>query len=148
MKSVLDNTTREELIRRISLLNEHHQPQWGTMNLFQMLKHCILCEEVFQGTIHVKRSLPGRLFGQTAIKNLLKDETPLKKNSPTTDVVKIKDTSGDVEAEKNKWIELIRKYENYPHENYLHWFFGKMTKEQVGKFAYKHADHHLRQFNA
>ena len=148
MKTVLSAADRSELISRIKTLNENNKPQWGKMNVHQMLKHCILCEELYLGDLKVKRSFIGRIVGQLAIKNILKNDSPLQKNAPTNMVFKINDTDGDVESEKQKWIHLIEKYSDYSKPEFTHWFFGKMSKEQVGQFAYKHADHHLRQFNS
>lgn len=148
MKSVLDKTTRDELISRINTLNENSQPQWGKMNIYQMLRHCVVCEEMYLGRKQYKRTLMGRIFGKLALNNLLKNETPLQKNAPTSPFFKIKETNGNVLAERNKWAALMEEYAHFSNNDFVHWFFGKMTKEQVGHFAYKHTDHHLRQFNA
>jgi hypothetical protein len=148
MKTILDKGTRDQLISRVRTLNENSQPVWGKMNVYQMLKHCTLCEEMYLGkTIH-ERAFIGRIFGRIALKNLLRDDTPLKPNAPTSPAFKISEISGDVNAEKAKWISLLEEYGNYSNEMLVHWFFGKMTKEQVGNFVYKHTDHHLRQFKA
>jgi hypothetical protein len=135
------------LIGRINKLDEKSTAQWGKMNIYQMLKHCTLCDEFYLGRTPHKRALIGYLFGKIGLRNLLKDEAPLKKNSPTSSAFKVVETSGDILAEKNKWISLINEYENYSDTNFVHWFFGKMSKEQIGYFVYKHTDHHLRQFN-
>ena len=148
MKSILDKTTRDELINRINSLNENSAALWGKMNIYQMLKHCTLCEEMYLGKTKYKRVLIGRLFGRIGLRNLLKDETPLKPNEPTSPHFKIKEMSGDVLAEKKKWLGLIEEYATFSNDDYEHWFFGKMTKEQIGHFVYKHTDHHLRQFNS
>ena len=147
MKSILDTYTRNELISRIRMLNENSKPQWGKMNVYQMLKHCVLCEEMYLGKTKYKRAFIGRLFGKLGLRNLLKDETPLKQNEPTSPHFKITETAGDVATEKQKWISLIEEYGNYSDEGFEHWFFGRMSKEQVGNFVFKHTDHHLRQFN-
>ena len=47
---------------------------------------------------------------------------------------------------RTKWIELLRSYSTFSNPNFVHPFFGKMTKEQIGKYVYKHTDHYLRQF--
>ena len=147
MKSVLDDTARQELISRIRTLNETSTARWGKMNVYQMVHHCLLCEEMYLGkTVH-PRSFMGRLFGKTGLKNILAEGKPFPKNAPTADAFKVKESSGDVEAEKEKWIALLAEYKNYP-DSYVHWFFGKMTREQVGRFVFKHNDHHLRQFGA
>jgi len=145
MKSVLDKVTREELITRINILDEHSQAQWGQMNLYQMLRHCVLCEELYLGKIKHNRVFMGRLFGKSALKNILDENKAFPKNAPTSNIFKVKEITGDVTAEKNNWIALIEEYENYS-IRFVHWFFGKMSKEEVGQFVYKHDDHHLRQF--
>jgi uncharacterized damage-inducible protein DinB len=146
MKSVLDKTARCELINRINKLDENSQPQWGEMNIYQMLKHCRLCEELYLDKISKKRVFMGRLFGRSALKNILSEDKDFPKNAPTSVLFKVKESSGDISAEKHNWIALIEQYDNYSNE-FVHWFFGKMTREQVGQFVYKHDDHHLRQFN-
>ena len=87
----------------------------------------------------------GRLFGKAGLKNILDENKSFPKSAPTSGVFKVKEENGDVESEKKKWIALIEEYQNYSND-FVHWFFGKMTKEQVGYFVYKHNDHHLRQF--
>jgi hypothetical protein len=148
MKTVLDKQTRDDLITRIDSLNENSTAQWGKMNVYQMLKHCTIAEEMYLGKKKYDRVFLGRLFGKTALKNLLKDEKPMGKNAPTSPHFIVGEITGDVAAEKKKWIALIGEYADFSNNELEHWFFGKMTKEQVGQFVYKHTDHHLRQFNS
>ena len=82
-----------------------------------------------------------------ALKDFIKDEIPFKKNVPTVPAFKIKELTGDVKLEKKKWINLIDEYAHFSNVDFVHPFFGKMNKEQIGYLAYKHIDHHLRQFN-
>ena len=137
MKSIFDKPTRDELINRINLLNENSSAQWGKMNIYQMLKHCTLCEEMYLGKRKYKRAFIGRLFGKIGLKKLLKDENFLQRNSPTSSEFKIKEKTGDVLTERKKWVSLVDEYSQYSNDNYEHWFFGKMSKEQVGYFVYK-----------
>ncbi len=149
MKSIFDKTTRDELINRINSVSERSSAQWGKMNIYQMLKHCTLWDEwvLGQGEHKYKQAFVGRIFGKMALKGLIKDEHPLGKNVPTLAELKVAEKNGDVASEKKKWIKLIEDYSGYSNPNYIHSFFGKMTKEQIGYLAYKHTDHHLRQFN-
>jgi hypothetical protein len=148
MKTVFDKITRGELINRINTLNENSTAQWGKMNVCQMLKHCVMVDEMFLGKKQYKRIFLGRLIGKMALKNMLKDETPIGKNAPTKSDFMIVETNGDLPFEKKKWTGLIQEYADFSNSDFEHWFFGKMTKEQIGYFAYKHTDHHLRQFNS
>jgi hypothetical protein len=147
LKTVFDKTTREELITRINSLNEDSKAEWGKMNVYQMLKHSTLWDEWVAGKANYKRVFLGRLFGKIALRSVLKDDKPFGKNSPTLPDFTIKENHGDVAVEKSKWITLIEEYEHFSNPNFVHSFFGKMTKEQIGFLAYKHTDHHLRQFN-
>ena len=147
MKTVLDKSTRDELIGRINSLNENNNPTWGKMNVYQMLKHCAIAEESYLGKKTYQRVFIGRLLGKKVLNNILKEGSQMMRNAKT-----LKDFivtgNGDIEPEKQKWIALLHEYEYYSNGGVIHWFFGPMTKEQVGYFSYKHADHHLRQFNA
>lgn len=149
MKTVFEKTTRDELILRINSLDEHNRAQWGKMNIYQMLKHCTLWDEWVFGKGKYKQIFLGRLFGKWALKNILKDEKPLGRNSPTIAAFRINriGENGDITLEMAKWVDLIQAYASYSNLEFVHSFFGRMTKEQIGFLAYKHADHHLRQFN-
>ncbi len=147
MKSIFFDKTRNELIERIKTLNENSTAQWGKMTVYQMLKHCTLWEEMIQEKRKYKRPLMGLLFGKMALKAVLKNENPLRQNSPTIPEFTIKNKSGDILDQKTKWISRIENYVNFSASDFIHPFFGKMTTEQIGYLVFKHIDHHLRQFN-
>ena len=147
MKTVLDKSTRDELIGRINSLNENNNPTWGKMNVYQMLKHCAIAEESYLGKKTYQRVFIGRLLGKKVLNNILKEGSQMMRNAKTRKDF-IVTGNGDIEPEKQRWISLLHEYEHYSNGFVVHWFFGPMTKEQVGLFSYKHADHHLRQFNA
>ena len=144
-KTVFGETTVKELIERIHLLQAGDPAQWGKMNAGQMLRHCTLSEEMFLGKKQYKRLFIGKLFGRMALNGILKNEDPLKKSQPTHPDLKITAT-GDFEAERVKWIGLLKAYSTFSNPDFVHPFFGKMTKDEIGKYVYKHTDHHLRQF--
>jgi hypothetical protein len=148
MKTIFDTATRNELIGRIKTLDEHSTAQWGNMNVYQMLKHCVIAEEMYLGKTPYKRMFLGRILGKWALNKMLKDDSPMERNAPTSSHFKVTETAGDVLAERAKWIDLLEEYEHYHAPELQHWFFGKMTKEQVGQLVFKHTDHHLRQFNS
>jgi Protein of unknown function (DUF1569) len=146
MKTIFDKATTAELIQRISMLDENSKALWGKMTVYQMIKHCTLWEEMIVGEKKYKRMFLGRLFGKTALNRIIKDERPMARNAPTVPGFSITD-DGNVKEEKNKWIAQIKEHARFSNANFVHPFFGKMTKEQIGLLAYKHIDHHLRQFN-
>jgi hypothetical protein len=147
MKSIFDKDVRQEVVNRISSLGEGSKAQWGKMTVAQMVKHCALSEEYYSGNIAVKRSFLGRIFGQLAIAGVLKDENAgIKKNAPTPPQLMVNEQGLNLKAGKENWQDLIHRYGNYKEDHFIHWFFGNMTKKQLGEFVYKHCDHHLRQF--
>lgn len=150
MKTIFDPTIREELTERIKTLHMGHTPQWGKMSIYQMLRHCTIWDEWILGKNKpvYKQAFIGFLFGKIALKGILKDDRPLKRNMPSGKGFTVKEKQGDIEPVKRKWIMLLEEYAQYSNPDLIHDFFGKMTKEQIGILAYKHTDHHLRQFMA
>ncbi|MGC4100156.1 DUF1569 domain-containing protein [Ferruginibacter sp.] len=148
MKTVLDTATRAELISRISSLTDEHKAQWGKMNVYQMSIHCILCDDMFWGNLAVKRVFIGRLIGRMLLRNALKENADFGKGAPTSPLLLTTSKSGDIEEQKKIWISKVGEYAHYDNHHFVHPFFGPMTLEQIGIFAYKHTDHHLRQFGA
>ena len=150
MKTIFDSQVRKELIERISLLNKDHEAKWGRMSIFQMIKHNTYWNIWILGINHhiYKQEFIGKIFGKLALKKMIKDEKPFDRNIPTSSQFKVTETSGDLEAEKLKWISLTNSYDDFNNPDFIHDFFGKMTKEQIGILVYKHTDHHLRQFGA
>lgn len=148
MKTVLDESTRVELIDRISALQETAGPLWGRMTVYQMVRHCTLWDNMVLQNKTYKRPLIGRLLGRIMLKKEMRDDTPMKPGNPSIPELIVSAESGDLAAAKAEWIGLIRAYAEYavPDYSFIHPFFGKMSREQIGYFAYKHTDHHLRQF--
>lgn len=148
MKTINDKATRDELINRINMLTENSTAQWGKMNVYQMVKHNRQWEEMILGRIKCKRAFIGRLFGKMALKNSLKDDRPMMRNAPSSPELIVKGNNINFSSERAKWVALIEEDARFPNPDFVHPFFGKMTKEQIGYLGYKHTDHHLRQFNS
>ena len=148
MENIFDKQTIDRFALRIEKIGLDSKSQWGKMNVYQMLKHCTENDRMLQRKKVYKRLFIGRLFGKIALKANIKDDQPLKKNGATHPELIIK-TNGDIEQQKKEWLSLLRDYPNINEEVYqsfIHPFFGKMKQEEVSRFAYKHIDHHLRQF--
>lgn len=151
MKTMFDQSVRSELLNRVRLLDADKKAQWGKMNVFQMARHCNIWNEWVLGKgdfshYAYKQDLLGKIFGKWALKSNTKDEKPIGKNMPAGSLFLTKDKDGDLEIQKSLWMQHIDDYAHFSNERFVHDFFGKMSKEQIGTFAYKHFDHHLRQF--
>jgi hypothetical protein len=145
MKTIFDKISRDELMQRIKSINKNSKPVWGKMTVYQMTKHNTIWNEWVLGKkdFVYKQDFIGKIFGKIALKSNTKDEKPIGKNMPAGKAFTVKEKEVDL-----NWVELIKSYEKYSNDNFIHDFFGRMTKEQIGIFAFKHNDHHLRQFNA
>lgn len=150
MKIIFNESVRNELIQRIKSLNENSKPVWGKMNVSQMCQHCTIWNEWVLGKkdFLYKQELLGKIFGKIALKSNTKDDKPIGKNMPAGKAFIVKEFVDDLSNIKAIWVEQIKSYENFSNDNFIHDFFGKMTIEQIGIFAFKHNDHHLRQFDA
>ncbi len=150
MKTIFDKAVRDELIQRIDSLGKYNEARWGQMNVWQMTKHCCIWDSWVLGKNKpiYRQAFAGKLFGKMVLKSMTKDDRPVRKNMSTIKDFIVKKKDGDVEHQKKIWLSLISDYENYSNPDFIHSFFGKMTIEQIGIIAYKHADHHLRQFGA
>ena len=148
MKTIFQQPSRDEFINRINALNSRHTAQWGKMNLYQMLKHCTVWNNWILGKSNqvYKQEFLGLVFGKLALKGIVRDDRPMKKGMPAGKGFIVKEKEGDIEAEKKIWISQIADYAHFSNPAFVHDFFGKMTEEEIGILAYKHFDHHLRQF--
>lgn len=148
MKTIFDKNIRENLISRVKQIDEDKKAGWGNMNVCQMLEHNTFWNGwiLGKGDHTYQQAFMGKIFGKIALRQMIKNENPFDKNIPTSDQFKPKELNVDLESEKAKWISLINEYESFDNPDFIHDFFGKMTKEQIGILVYKHTDHHLRQF--
>jgi len=150
MNTIFNPLHAEEIVTRIDQLTPDSQPQWGTMNVAQMLAHCSLFQDiVMDNTSPQSRSWLGILVGRFA-KPIFYNNRPLARNMSTIPTILITDNK-DFETEKEFLKQKIIAFQkNGPDKctNHPHPFFGKLTSEQWGKGIYKHLDHHLRQFGA
>ncbi len=144
MKSLFDQSTHNEILKRIDSLHENSERQWGKMTPGQMAWHC-----QFPLAIGVKNKNQGNgnLFVKLFFKKQMYNEKPFRKNLPTAPNLKAKEPK-DITNEKTKLKDLVNQF--YECRNRTSWnphpLFGKFTHEQWGKVQYKHLDHHLKQF--
>lgn len=148
MQNIFNLTDTNELIKRINNLTPNTQPQWGKMNVVQMLAHCnVTYEMIFENNFPKPTGIK-KLILKYIIKNIVVGEKPYKKGIPTAPQFIITD-SREFEVEKNRLIHYINKVqqlgENFFDGKESH-SFGKLTKQQWNNMLSKHLNHHLAQF--
>jgi hypothetical protein len=149
MESLFNASGAEHFISRINKLTPQSQPQWGKMDVAQMLTHCQKFIQVALGELKADvNPLLALLFGRAAKKSLLNGK-PFKKNLPTLKEAVITDPR-KFDEEKNALIAVIRKFHSDRGSRVpaRHPFFGKLAPHEWDLLQAKHLDHHLQQFGA
>jgi hypothetical protein len=147
MKSLFEAAAVDEIKARIGRLRADSEKQWGKMNVAQMLAHCSAWMEMAVGLTSPPRSLLGRVFGRMAKSTVLNQE-PIRRNMPTDKSLIVSDERHfAVERERLlTWTDRFATGGPAGCTKHPHSFFGVLTPMEWATMAYKHMDHHLRQF--
>ncbi|ADV47982.1 DUF1569 domain-containing protein [Cellulophaga sp. E16_2] len=145
MKSIFDETTKNELEERIALLNENSERKWGKMTVGQMAWHC---QYPLKLAIENKpSSKKGNLLAQLFFKKSMYNNKAWRKNLPTAPQLKAREPKNFSDEVKVLQQLMYDMHQLKSREAWnAHPFFGHFTKEQWGQVQYKHLDHHLTQF--
>ncbi|GGW33468.1 DUF1569 domain-containing protein [Arenibacter certesii] len=148
MKNIFDPKVTEEIIIRMNTLTPTTVPQWGKMNVAQMLAHCNVPYEMVYTDKHPQPNGLMKLLLKLFVKQIVVNEKQYKKNSRTAPAFIISDER-DFEKEKNQLTEYLIKTQklgaDYFHQKESH-SFGKLTQTEWNNLFYKHLNHHLEQF--
>jgi hypothetical protein len=142
-----DERARQSLLARIEALRPETPARWGRMTCPQMVVHVTDALALYTGDLSaVGKHTPLRYppFKQAFVYLL-----PIPKNVPTAAVLKAR-IPGDWQAETDRLAEAVARFcaqqarAAWP----VHPLFGRLSARAYGVLAYKHTDHHLRQFGA
>ena len=146
MYNLFEQKNTNDILNRLEKLQPTTRPQWGKMNVSQMLAHCAIAIDT-PFAANMKQHFLGKILGGMAKRSIFSDK-PFNKNSPTDPSFIVKDTC-DFEKEKIRLIAGIKRLaEAGPNgiPNKKHPFFGDLTAENWSYLMHKHLDHHLKQF--
>jgi len=149
--SLFDAKKREVIFKRIGNLQPDAKAQWGRMNCNQAVCHLT---DQFRGMFG--ESEPTHLnsfMKKTVIKWLALYVISVPKNIPTLpefDQDKKGTQPTDFENDRATLIAYIEKFAGAPEDFkwQAHGAFGQLSRNEWNRLAYKHLDHHLRQFGA
>ena len=147
MKNLFHPEALQEITSRINQLRPESERKWGKMGPAQMLAHCAQAMQTSVGSAKPKRMFISYLAGPF-LRKLTVNQKRFQKNLPTDPNFLINDQR-DFETEKARLLGLINQFiSNGPAKvpAHPHPLFGKLNADQWGGLAYKHLDHHLRQF--
>lgn len=144
MKNLLAGATRRAIERRIASLDASARPLWGRMNATEMLAHCSAQLQMSLGEIECRPKKSA--LSRPPLKQLIVYLAPWPKSAPTAPELIRPDTE-TWSAEKARLVDLIERFvTGIAGHSAPHPLFGKLTTRAWSRLAYRHLDHHLRQF--
>lgn len=148
LKNIFDKEVTDEVVERINKLTPESQPQWGKMNVAQMLAHCNVTYDMVFTDHYVKAKAFKKFLLTSLVKNSVVSEKPYKRNSRTAPQFLIVDERVFTD-ERTKLIEYLHKVQGLGglyFDGMESNSFGKLTMLEWNNMFYKHIDHHLTQF--
>jgi DinB family protein len=147
MKSMWDADASRGVRDRVNTLTPDRKPQWGRMSAPQMVCHLAESLKMALGELPVKsKKVPIRY---PPLKQLIVYLAPFPKNVPTAPELLAR-SPRDWNADVADLQGLVDRFSargaraSWPE----HPAFGKLSGRAWGVLAYRHMDHHLRQFGA
>ena len=146
-KDLLDNSAAENIIARVMQLQPLQKAIWGEMNATEMLLHCNLCNtQILSGDIPYQptsfKQLLLRILALYIAPNFKKNVASAPQNHTKGIIRQI-----EFESQRNRFIAIMHEFARRTTPiNLTHPAFGNLNTKQWGIAAWKHMDHHLRQF--
>lgn len=146
MKTIADPATLERLVERLEALPPEAPSNWGTFTVGEMLCHLTdaAASVMTQGGTTPSRRPFLKWFA-------LRAPLAWPRNLPTPDEVNPKargTVPTEFESDRRRAIDSLRALAATPATELAngHGAFGPMAPEDWFIWAYRHVDHHLRQF--
>lgn len=149
-----DNIFKEEdyqtILRRIDQLTPEHQKQWGKMNVTQMLCHTTDQIRLALGFMEAKDQ--SSFWSRNIVKHIaLRKKMPKGKIETVPELNQVEGNGTPSVTFIDDRVNLVKLLTMFKEQdtNYVwapHPYFGALSREQWGRLAYMHLDHHLEQF--
>jgi hypothetical protein len=146
---LLTRETVQSLIDRVNKLKPGTKGNWGKMSVEEMMVHCEAGIRMGLGEIPSRvRVGPVRGF---VTKVLFLELFPFPKSSPSPAEINVNKklrVRKDFDTARKDLIVSIEKMSSIPNDYSFppHPIFHKLSVRQWRKLAYKHLNHHLKQF--
>lgn len=144
-----DGQVRAATLARFRSIPADRTPHWGTMTAPRMVVHCTDALRMATGELPVRVLPIGRVLGATGLGTVLARYMPFPKGSPTHPklLARVPTAFGDELSQLAAALEAfaakprVSKWPPHP-------LFGTLSPASWGVLAWRHLDHHLRQFGA
>jgi hypothetical protein len=152
-QTLFDAAVKAKLFQRLDQLTPETAPQWGVMNVCQMLHHLFMSYQAPLGEIQAidHSTLFLRTIGKWFV---LSGKVPSKRTLEIRqirtfkeiNVVKMEIPTADFQTEKNELKKIIGRFIRSEKLAPRHPMVGKMSKKNWGYWGYTHVNYHLTQF--
>jgi len=150
MRNLLHRSERDSILSRIQGLDSQSAPRWGSMTVSQMMCHC---SDAFRGALGEKDvAVVGSQLHRTIVKWIaLYGPFPFPRGYGTMPELD-PDVGGTAptafENDRAQLVALIERFSALTATARMpeHPLFGTLTMNEWGQWAFRHTDHHLRQF--
>lgn len=146
MKTIWNAGDHRELRARLERLTPESTAQWGRMSAAQMVAHLCDAFRMAAGELRCEsKRLPIRYF---PLKQLIVYVLPFPKNVPTAPEL-LSRRPGDWAADMRELQAIMDRVAAAGPGGCTaeHPAFGRLSGRAWGVLAYRHTDHHLRQFS-
>ena len=145
-----ENFLRTKFVSLLQKIPGGTQPNWGKMNLQQMIEHFSDVVMVAAGKIKLPVVTPADKLGR--YRDFMMSEKPFKENTrspvlpeePTP--LKKHTKEAAIGKQHEELIHFFEAFEKDPVLKTTHPVFGELNFEENIQIMHKHALHHLRQF--
>ncbi len=147
MRTLWDPKRRHELLTRLERLAPDARPRWGRLTAPGMLAHVNDGLRMATGELAVARKrVP--ILRVPVFKQIVIFWLPFPRGAPTAPELLARTDRASFDAERAAFPRLIAEFAGRADaaEWPSHPAFGAMSKRAWGALAYRHVDHHFRQF--
>lgn len=146
MKSLHDGPVRGEVRARLARIRPGTLPKWGRMSASQMTCHLVTWMEMALGERPIAER---RLFVRfPIIKQFAVYLMPIPKGLPTARELLSRSPDASLETDRAAFEAALDRFG--AHDAAAPWpphpAFGPLSRRAWGVLAFRHTDHHLRQF--
>lgn len=146
MPTLRNEADRKALVKRLAGVTPESKARWGRFDAPRMMCHLGDALEEALGRRTVPRHGP-MILRHFPMKHLAIHVIPMPKGAKAPPEL-LAPEPGDFEANRRRVLECIEAVGTMPSGKAPnHFLFGEMTSGRWSSLAWKHIDHHLRQFN-
>jgi Protein of unknown function (DUF1569) len=148
MKTLWNESDRESLLARLERLGPNAEARWGKFTAPKMLAHLNDTLRMSAGELPV--SFKKTPFRFPIVKHLIVYVAPWPRGAPTAPELLSRGNQAAWEEERADFPKAVACFAERPADasSPIHPAFGRLSRRAWGRLAYRHVDHHFRQFGA